>query len=125
MARFKTAGLKHGRREASRLDCFAPLAMTGDTLVMTGITLAMTGRRLSLRAAKRRSNPDGRGPHTGLLRSARNDRRDARNDRRAMTGRGLSLRAAKRRSNPDGEGPHTGLLRSALTNDTLAMTGAQ
>ncbi|MDR1468729.1 MAG: hypothetical protein LBT00_05490 [Spirochaetaceae bacterium] len=36
----------------------------------------------SLRGAKRRSNPDGEGIHTGLLRSARNDKRPARNDGR-------------------------------------------
>ncbi|MDR1467675.1 MAG: hypothetical protein LBT00_00115, partial [Spirochaetaceae bacterium] len=40
----------------------------------------MTRRGLSLRAAKRQSNPDGEGLHPGLLRSARNDGRLARND---------------------------------------------
>ncbi|MDR1470364.1 MAG: hypothetical protein LBT00_13860 [Spirochaetaceae bacterium] len=34
----------------------------------------------SLRGAKRRSNPAGGGPHTGLLRFARNDEGLARND---------------------------------------------
>ncbi|MDR1470876.1 MAG: hypothetical protein LBT00_16480 [Spirochaetaceae bacterium] len=36
-------------------------------------SLAMTRGELSLRDAKRRSNPDEEGIHAGLLRSARND----------------------------------------------------
>ncbi|MDR1469156.1 MAG: hypothetical protein LBT00_07675 [Spirochaetaceae bacterium] len=42
-------------------------------LVWQPLLIAMTGRVLSLRDAKRRSNPDGGGIHTGLLRFARND----------------------------------------------------
>ncbi|MDR1469943.1 MAG: hypothetical protein LBT00_11700 [Spirochaetaceae bacterium] len=59
---------------------------------LTSGPLAMTLEPSSLRGAKRRSNPDGKGPPLDCFASL------------AMTG-GSSLRGAKRRSNPDGKGP--------------------
>ncbi|MDR1469409.1 MAG: hypothetical protein LBT00_08965 [Spirochaetaceae bacterium] len=72
-----------------------------------------------MRGAKRRSNPDGEGRHTGLLRYARNDGRLARNDRmRTRMDNGELIREnaviarrrratfgsqCRRRSNPDRE----------------------
>ncbi|MDR1468153.1 MAG: hypothetical protein LBT00_02545 [Spirochaetaceae bacterium] len=71
---------KQSSRGACPLDCHASLAMTGGPLAMTKGLPAMTSGELSLRGAKRRSNPDGEGFHAGLLRSARNDEGLARND---------------------------------------------
>ncbi|MDR1467679.1 MAG: hypothetical protein LBT00_00135 [Spirochaetaceae bacterium] len=75
-------------------------------------------RVLSLRGAKRRSNPDEDSLHTGLLRSARNDRWPP-----AMTGEPLSLRgggnivAVSDEAIHAGGCLHPGLLRFARNDE--------